>query len=687
MEKLAKIESEFYKHIDLVTAAGKTGLDAELLDFIFRYWLLKRKAGGNKPLLAQRSTEAQLLSASLGSQETEREKLKRFVALRQDLERVRNLCYMVNRREKLRRTWIKHRENIFAKQLQLLSDKRCAQQMSLAEMSAVLEANHGPTVYDRSFAHSDAETHTEGDFLAIVSRISGEIAENSAQIRKDRSGQAGGSSSGWHSGGFGSSMDNQNSAAYERIFSDMSASETDDILNINSAPADDGRVASKGSRKPAVAGRKPKKVAAKGGKKKAVTTSGKRPTTAQTSDSSDESDRERGRAKKKPSVSKTAGSKTTSKSLFTDTESDGSRSRPKTPPTFVRTKAAMKDFSVEELTRSRKGGEKAKKVSAADKAKSASQKRPGQRGRPPKTTRSSSGSGSDSDGGHAAQVAAAAEQAGVDLADLDGDFYPMIVPERAAARKAAAKLRVSQNDRGAVEPLQREMYDFDAFDTVANNIPKDVLGALKASDMPPSYVASSTSHLSSSKYKRLFDDGSSGSSDDSLNAADIKKKATAKGKKKPASSASTLGYVPERKAAKKAAAHLRDGSGVAGRDESAHRKSPGRRRKKGEPPPSVSATSSFAERIRLSDTDSDDESPFPAKSPLGKSPRGRTGGAAPKSPRKKPSGASARASHHHASSNAHSGGGKAVPKSKGLSSAAEAFLSQRESQGDDTREE
>ena len=102
----------------------------------------------------------------------------------QDLERVRNLCYMVSRREKLQRSFVKLREQTLAKQLQILGDGGGAsQQMTLVELSAILEANHGPNIYDRMFSHRDAETHTENDFEVIISRLSGEIAANSAQVR------------------------------------------------------------------------------------------------------------------------------------------------------------------------------------------------------------------------------------------------------------------------------------------------------------------------------------------------------------------------------------------------------------------------------------------------------------------------------------------------------------------------
>ena len=105
------------------------------------------------------------------SDEPTREKLKRFVAYRQDLERVRNLCYMLSRREKLKKNFLKLREQILEKQLTVVSDTNYVQNLSLMDMSAILEANHGPGVYDRLFAHSDAEVHNEIDFEMIQSRI------------------------------------------------------------------------------------------------------------------------------------------------------------------------------------------------------------------------------------------------------------------------------------------------------------------------------------------------------------------------------------------------------------------------------------------------------------------------------------------------------------------------------------
>lgn len=108
--RIIKIESEFFKDVDLNHVSRKVGLELEVVSFINRYWILKRRSGGNRPLLLPRLDDPEL--SAVGDQDNEREKLKKFVALRQDLERVRNLCYMVSRREKLQRSFVKHREQV-----------------------------------------------------------------------------------------------------------------------------------------------------------------------------------------------------------------------------------------------------------------------------------------------------------------------------------------------------------------------------------------------------------------------------------------------------------------------------------------------------------------------------------------------------------------------------------------------
>ena len=77
---------------------------------------------------------------------------------------------MVSRREKLSWSFIKLRKQILA----LLDDNEPHNQMS-----AVLETNHGPTVYDKIHSHPDSKQHNYDDFKLKISRIAGEIKEGS----------------------------------------------------------------------------------------------------------------------------------------------------------------------------------------------------------------------------------------------------------------------------------------------------------------------------------------------------------------------------------------------------------------------------------------------------------------------------------------------------------------------------
>ena len=131
------VKREFLKLVDLSVAAKKTDIDSDVVEVISKYWMMKRMAGGNKPLLSPRSDDE---TSTIRGEDTERDRMKQLVNIRQDLERVRNLAYMVSRREKMSRTYVKMREQVLEKQLAILADEDSS--LSLMKMSAVLEANH-----------------------------------------------------------------------------------------------------------------------------------------------------------------------------------------------------------------------------------------------------------------------------------------------------------------------------------------------------------------------------------------------------------------------------------------------------------------------------------------------------------------------------------------------------------------
>ena len=56
-QKILKIESEFFKHVDLNQASRKLGLEMDVVDLLFRFWILKRRSQANRPLFIPRMTD------------------------------------------------------------------------------------------------------------------------------------------------------------------------------------------------------------------------------------------------------------------------------------------------------------------------------------------------------------------------------------------------------------------------------------------------------------------------------------------------------------------------------------------------------------------------------------------------------------------------------------------------------
>ncbi|XP_053935366.1 E3 ubiquitin-protein ligase Jade-2 isoform X2 [Cuculus canorus] len=117
-QKLQQLEEDFYELVKPSEVAENLDLSESLVDFVYQYWKLKRKANCNKPLLTPKTDEVDNLAQQ--EQDVLYRRLKLFMHLRQDLERVRNLCYMVTRREKMKHTICKLQEQIFHLQMKLI---------------------------------------------------------------------------------------------------------------------------------------------------------------------------------------------------------------------------------------------------------------------------------------------------------------------------------------------------------------------------------------------------------------------------------------------------------------------------------------------------------------------------------------------------------------------------------------
>ncbi|MEE6479317.1 hypothetical protein FKM82_012216 [Ascaphus truei] len=117
-QKLLQLEVDFHELVKPEDVAENLDMNENLVDFIYQYWKLKRKANFNKPLLTPKTNEVDNLAQQ--EQDVLYRRLKLFTHLRQDLERVRNLCYMVTRREKMKHSICNLEEQIFQLQMKLI---------------------------------------------------------------------------------------------------------------------------------------------------------------------------------------------------------------------------------------------------------------------------------------------------------------------------------------------------------------------------------------------------------------------------------------------------------------------------------------------------------------------------------------------------------------------------------------
>ncbi|XP_051942949.1 protein Jade-1 [Hippocampus zosterae] len=143
--KLQEMEEVFYQFVDAEEVGRHLKMAPETLDFLYQYWKLKRKANFNQPLLTPKKDEEDSLARR--EHEVLLRRLQLFTHLRQDLERVRNLTYMVTRREKMKRSLWRVQEQIFQHQVRLIDQE-------------LLAGNPSKTNLQRLFSEDHLNTHT-----------------------------------------------------------------------------------------------------------------------------------------------------------------------------------------------------------------------------------------------------------------------------------------------------------------------------------------------------------------------------------------------------------------------------------------------------------------------------------------------------------------------------------------------
>ncbi|XP_072518660.1 protein Jade-1 isoform X2 [Salminus brasiliensis] len=119
-QRLQELEDEFYRLVDPKDVAEALGLPDAHIDYLYQFWKLRRRANFNRPLVTLKRDEVDNLAQQ--EQDVLYRRLRLFTHLRQDLERVRNLCYMVTRRERMKHNLCSVQEKIFNLQIQLLEE-------------------------------------------------------------------------------------------------------------------------------------------------------------------------------------------------------------------------------------------------------------------------------------------------------------------------------------------------------------------------------------------------------------------------------------------------------------------------------------------------------------------------------------------------------------------------------------
>jgi hypothetical protein len=152
-KRLQKLDQEFYNYVNLEETTNLLKLNQKHVDFVYQYWKLKRRFKFNKQLLIPKQDE-DLMNQS---ERILNARIKMFIHLRQDLERVRNLCYMVMKREKFKKKLINIKQAIFYKQAEFLTKYGTERS---GRTKDILLLKHDNCIYDYNDANPDLSCGT-----------------------------------------------------------------------------------------------------------------------------------------------------------------------------------------------------------------------------------------------------------------------------------------------------------------------------------------------------------------------------------------------------------------------------------------------------------------------------------------------------------------------------------------------
>ncbi len=147
-KRLIRLENEFYKYVNIDETCLRLKLNPKHIDFVYQYWKLKRRLKVNKQLLVPKQDE-DLMNQS---ERILNARIKMFIHLRQDMECVRNLCYMIVKREKLKTKLLNAKNALFHKQAEFLSKYGTERS---GRTKDILLLKHSNCIYDYSVNQED----------------------------------------------------------------------------------------------------------------------------------------------------------------------------------------------------------------------------------------------------------------------------------------------------------------------------------------------------------------------------------------------------------------------------------------------------------------------------------------------------------------------------------------------------
>lgn len=104
------LQHDFFEYVDILDASMALNINVSIVQFVFDYWKEKRKLNGNNPLIPLPPLSELVEKFARSNDEQEDQELGPFmklVSIRQDLERARVLVHMSERRERLKKRYMK----------------------------------------------------------------------------------------------------------------------------------------------------------------------------------------------------------------------------------------------------------------------------------------------------------------------------------------------------------------------------------------------------------------------------------------------------------------------------------------------------------------------------------------------------------------------------------------------------